>query len=144
MDQPNNQNLLVDSDLLDAKKIVEKITAAYQKKVVGQDELRLSMLVALIANGHVLLESVPGLAKTLAAKTIAEAVLLAVFNVRQICYQAILLVRRFTITTPVRLRQKLVQSMRTSFSLTKLTAPALRLSLRCLRQCRSARFRLAA
>ena len=73
MDQPNNQNLLVDSDLLDAKKIVEKITAAYQKKVVGQDELRLSMLVALIANGHVLLESVPGLAKTLAAKTIAEA-----------------------------------------------------------------------
>ena len=73
MDQPNNQNLLVDSDLIDAKKIVEKITAAYQKKVVGQDELRLSMLVALIANGHVLLESVPGLAKTLAAKTISEA-----------------------------------------------------------------------
>ncbi|MCR5572823.1 MAG: MoxR family ATPase [Candidatus Saccharibacteria bacterium] len=73
MDQPNNQNLLVDSDLIDAKRIVEKITAAYQKKVVGQDELRLSMLVALIANGHVLLESVPGLAKTLAAKTISEA-----------------------------------------------------------------------
>lgn len=72
MDQLNN-NLLVDSELADAKKIVEKITVAYQRKVVGQDELRLTMLVALIANGHVLLESVPGLAKTLAAKTIAEA-----------------------------------------------------------------------
>ena len=72
MDQLNN-NLLVDSELADAKKIVEKITIAYQRKVVGQDELRLTMLVALIANGHVLLESVPGLAKTLAAKTISEA-----------------------------------------------------------------------
>ena len=73
MDQQNNQGLLVDSNLIDAKSIIEKITTAYQKKVVGQDELRLSMLVALIAGGHVLLESVPGLAKTLAAKTIAEA-----------------------------------------------------------------------
>jgi len=73
MDQAKNQNILVDRDLSEAKEIIEKITAAYQKKVVGQDELRLSMLVALIANGHVLLESVPGLAKTLAAKTIAEA-----------------------------------------------------------------------
>ncbi len=73
MDQLNNQSLLVDNDLADAKRIIEKITTAYQKKVVGQDELRLSMLVALIANSHVLLESVPGLAKTLAAKTISEA-----------------------------------------------------------------------
>lgn len=70
MDQ---QQLLTEAELIDSKHIVEKITAAYQKKVVGQDELRQSMLVALIANGHVLLESVPGLAKTLAAKTIAEA-----------------------------------------------------------------------
>lgn len=70
MDQ---KQLLSEAELIDSKHIVEKITAAYQKKVVGQDELRQSMLVALIANGHVLLESVPGLAKTLAAKTIAEA-----------------------------------------------------------------------
>lgn len=68
-----DQQLLTEAELIDSKHIVEKITAAYQKKVVGQDDLRQSMLVALIANGHVLLESVPGLAKTLAAKTIAEA-----------------------------------------------------------------------
>jgi len=73
MDQQNNQNILADAELIEAKKIIDRMTSAYQKKVVGQDELRLSMLVALIANGHVLLESVPGLAKTLAAKTIAEA-----------------------------------------------------------------------
>ena len=72
MDQ-DSQNILVDNDLAVAKNVVEKITKAYQKKVVGQDELRLAMLVALIANGHVLLESVPGLAKTLAAKTLSEA-----------------------------------------------------------------------
>ena len=36
-------------------------------KVVGQERLRPSLLVALIAGGHILLESVPGLAKTTAA-----------------------------------------------------------------------------
>lgn len=52
---------------------INKIINAYQTKVVGQEELRLALIVALIAEGHVLLESLPGLAKTLAAKTLAEA-----------------------------------------------------------------------
>ncbi len=52
---------------------IKKLMDAYQTKIVGQEELRLAMIVALIANGHVLLESLPGLAKTLAAKTLAEA-----------------------------------------------------------------------
>ncbi len=52
---------------------INKLMQAIGTKVVGQEELRLSMVVALIANGHVLLESLPGLAKTLAAKTLAEA-----------------------------------------------------------------------
>ncbi len=53
---------------------INKLMEAIGTKVVGQEELRLSMIVALIAKGHVLLESLPGLAKTLAAKTLAEAV----------------------------------------------------------------------
>ena len=53
---------------------IKKLMEAIGTKVVGQEELRLSMIVALIAKGHVLLESLPGLAKTLAAKTLAEAV----------------------------------------------------------------------
>jgi len=52
---------------------INKLINAYQSKIVGQDELRLGMIVAMIAEGHVLLESLPGLAKTLAAKTLAEA-----------------------------------------------------------------------
>ena len=64
---------LSETDAQSAQSIINKISKAYTKKVVGQDELRLSMAVALIAGGHILLESVPGLAKTLAAKTIAEA-----------------------------------------------------------------------
>ncbi len=52
---------------------INKLMNAYETKVVGQEELRLALIVALIAEGHVLLESLPGLAKTLAAKTLAEA-----------------------------------------------------------------------
>ena len=74
MDQTNkNPNNLTDAELEGAKAVITRISKAYATKVVGQDELRLCMMVALIAGGHVLLESVPGLAKTLAAKTIAEA-----------------------------------------------------------------------
>ncbi len=69
----NQGNTLSDQQLAEAKDIINKLSNAYSKKVVGQDELKLAMEVALIAGGHVLLESVPGLAKTLAAKTIAEA-----------------------------------------------------------------------
>ncbi|MFA5161421.1 MAG: MoxR family ATPase [Elusimicrobiales bacterium] len=42
--------------------------------IVGQEELVDKMLVALLADGHILIEGVPGLAKTLAVKTLAEAV----------------------------------------------------------------------
>lgn len=40
--------------------------------IVGQKHLRESLLIGLLANGHILLEGVPGLAKTLAIKTLAE------------------------------------------------------------------------
>jgi len=46
----------------------------HSAKVVGQDNLRESLLVGLLAGGHVLIESVPGLAKTTAARVIAESV----------------------------------------------------------------------
>lgn len=69
----NQGNQMGEQGLAEAKQIIDKLSLAYNKKVVGQAELKLAMQVALIAGGHVLLESVPGLAKTLAAKTIAEA-----------------------------------------------------------------------
>ncbi len=44
------------------------------KVIVGQDDLVEKMLVALLADGHILIEGVPGLAKTLAVKTLAQAI----------------------------------------------------------------------
>ncbi|GAA4396301.1 AAA family ATPase [Tsukamurella soli] len=62
------------ADLDAAHRVVAAVSAAFGQKVVGQDDLRESLLVGLLAGGHVLLESVPGLAKTTAAKVLAESV----------------------------------------------------------------------
>ena len=62
------------ADLERAKTILATIGASYDSKVVGQQSLRRSLLIALITGGHILLESVPGLAKTTAAQAIADAV----------------------------------------------------------------------
>ncbi|AMM22453.1 AAA family ATPase [Frondihabitans sp. PAMC 28766] len=61
-------------ELSRSREIVGRVTKAFEAKVVGQVGLRDSLLVALITGGHVLLESVPGLAKTTAAQTLAQAV----------------------------------------------------------------------
>lgn len=50
-----------------------KLRDEISKVVVGQTEILDDMLIALIAGGHVLLEGVPGLGKTLTVKTLAEA-----------------------------------------------------------------------
>lgn len=50
------------------------ITKGMDQRIVGQKHLVDSLLVALLCNGHVLLEGVPGLAKTLAIKTLASLV----------------------------------------------------------------------
>ncbi|MET0933864.1 MAG: MoxR family ATPase [Mycetocola sp.] len=62
------------AELARAHDILTTIVRAYGAKVVGQSSLRTSLLVALMTGGHVLLESVPGLAKTTAAEAIADAV----------------------------------------------------------------------
>lgn len=70
-----NENLKISNEELErASNIIQKIQRYYYKKIVGQTRLGLSLLTSIIANGHILLESVPGLAKTTAAKTITEAV----------------------------------------------------------------------
>ncbi len=54
--------------------VVNRITDYYYQKMVGQRDLGTALLITLITNGHILIESVPGLAKTTAAKTMTEAV----------------------------------------------------------------------
>lgn len=63
-----------EEELKKASDTLETITKAFQKRVVGQDNLRVALLISMITGGHVLLESVPGLAKTTAAQTLAQAV----------------------------------------------------------------------
>jgi MoxR-like ATPase len=58
--------------LSDLTTIRERFLAEAERAVVGQDETLELLLVALLAGGHVLLEGVPGTAKTLMAKTLAS------------------------------------------------------------------------
>ncbi|MBD5231615.1 MAG: MoxR family ATPase [Bacteroidales bacterium] len=53
---------------------INTITRGMDQRIVGQKHLVDSLLVALLCNGHVLLEGVPGLAKTLAIKTLATLI----------------------------------------------------------------------
>lgn len=52
----------------------ERLLYEVKKVIVGQDHLLERLLVALLARGHILVEGVPGLAKTMAIKTLAEAI----------------------------------------------------------------------
>jgi MoxR-like ATPase len=54
------------------KDLFDRITAEIRKIFVGQEELVLGTLVALFSNGHVLIESVPGLGKTLFVRTLGR------------------------------------------------------------------------
>ncbi len=53
---------------------MEKVLYEVKKIIVGQDHLLESMIVALLSRGHILVEGVPGLAKTMAIKTLAESI----------------------------------------------------------------------
>jgi MoxR-like ATPase len=53
---------------------IEKVLYEVKKTIVGQDALLERLIVALLARGHVLVEGVPGLAKTLAVKSLAQAI----------------------------------------------------------------------
>ena len=69
-----NREEISQNDLNQATNIINAISDYYGERIVGQQNLKLSLLVSLIANGHILLESVPGLAKTTAAKVLTSAV----------------------------------------------------------------------
>jgi MoxR-like ATPase len=55
-------------------KPMERVLYEVKKVIVGQDHLLERLAVALLARGHILVEGVPGLAKTMAVKTLAESI----------------------------------------------------------------------
>jgi MoxR-like ATPase len=63
-----NQQIYIDSAF------VEKIKESAAQVIVGQDMMMNRLLLGLLSNGHVLLEGLPGLAKTLAIKTLAATI----------------------------------------------------------------------
>lgn len=63
-----------DSEIRRATSLVQRVITMFGEKVIGQENLRTALISTLLAGGHVLLESVPGLAKTTAAGTLAKAV----------------------------------------------------------------------
>ena len=54
--------------------LLERVVFEIKRVIVGQDRLVERMLVGLLARGHLLLEGVPGVAKTLAVETVARVV----------------------------------------------------------------------
>jgi MoxR-like ATPase len=55
-------------------KPMERVLYEVKKVIVGQDHLLERLIVALLARGHILVEGVPGLAKTLTVKTLAQTI----------------------------------------------------------------------
>ena len=63
---------ITEADLEKCRSLVEKCREEARKRLVGQEYLVDGIMMAFIAGGHILLEGVPGLAKTLAIKTFSE------------------------------------------------------------------------
>ncbi len=69
-----SQEQITTEELQRAVGTIQKILNYYNSKMVGQPFLGNAILISMMANGHILMESVPGLAKTTAAKVMTEAV----------------------------------------------------------------------
>ena len=61
----------LDREVAEASEVLEGVRKQFSSVVVGQEEFRIGLMTALLSDGHVLIEGVPGLAKTLAASTLS-------------------------------------------------------------------------
>jgi MoxR-like ATPase len=64
---------LINIKVMQSSEILDALREEIAKVIVGQDEIISRLLVGLLANGHVLIEGVPGLAKTLIISTLSQA-----------------------------------------------------------------------
>jgi MoxR-like ATPase len=70
----DNEVKLIDEKVKAKSEFIEKINKAMAGTIIGQKNIIDRLLVAMLCNGHVLVEGVPGLAKTLIVKTLAAAI----------------------------------------------------------------------
>ncbi len=61
-------------DMTELQQSLEQVKAEIGKVIIGQESMIEHLLVALLSNGHVLIEGVPGVAKTITAKLLAKTV----------------------------------------------------------------------
>ena len=68
-------------------KLLSPLKAEIGKVIVGQEDMVNKILIGLISNGHILIEGVPGLAKSLTVSTVAQGLNadLSEFNLLQTC-----------------------------------------------------------
>ncbi|NQT64683.1 MAG: MoxR family ATPase [FCB group bacterium] len=64
----------INQKVMEKSELIDKITKETEKVIVGQKYMIKRLLVGLLADGHILLEGVPGLAKTLAVNTLANTI----------------------------------------------------------------------
>lgn len=69
----NNKNKIIGMSM-DPKQAYENVLREVQKQISGKEDVIELMFIAIVANGHALLEGVPGVAKTTMTKVIAEAI----------------------------------------------------------------------
>ncbi len=70
-DQPKLESR---TDLSDIHEAVNKIKDEFKKIIVGQEEVINLLIASVLADGHVLIEGVPGIAKTLIAKILSKTI----------------------------------------------------------------------
>ena len=74
MSYDNDQSKVTQEEFEYSQDMIKKLSTYFESVVVGQKKLENSLITAILADGHILIESVPGLAKTTAAKAISDAV----------------------------------------------------------------------
>ncbi|MDQ7798274.1 MAG: MoxR family ATPase [Candidatus Edwardsbacteria bacterium] len=74
MENHSDQIKRINEEIEKKSIIIQTITAEISKAIVGQNYLVSRLLVGLLANGHILIEGVPGLAKTYAVRTVSSAI----------------------------------------------------------------------
>ncbi len=62
----------LEAEVTEASRLLGRVREQFSSVVVGQEDFRMGLMTALLSNGHVLIEGVPGLAKTLAASTLSS------------------------------------------------------------------------
>ena len=67
MSEFNIQNTISEEEFRYTQEVIKKLSDYYDNVVVGQENLKFALIHAIMADGHILIESVPGLAKTTAA-----------------------------------------------------------------------------